>query len=98
MNLLAIEILLAAYALKRGWRVTPLLLLALPFALEASEASLASCGSWLGGMFDPAGTGYALAHAVSVVGLVVTCWSTPAELPSRVLGRPRGRSGPLYQI
>ena len=84
MNLLAIEILLLAIALKRGWRITPFVLFALP---------------WLGGMFELTGTAHALAHAVALIGLIVTCWSAPAELPARVLGRAaERRRGPLYQI
>jgi hypothetical protein len=101
MSLLAVEILLAVYALTRGWRVAPLLLVALPITVLGFEPALAS---WLrpgiGDYFDPADTARALAHGFALIGLAVTCWTGPSEAPvALVRSRPRGRrSGPLYQI
>jgi hypothetical protein len=100
MNLLVVEILLAALAVKRGWRIAPLLLVALPILQRAGESALAGLlGPWLGSYFDAGATLAALAHSVALVGLVATCWTGPAELPARGLpGRSRHASGPLYQI
>jgi hypothetical protein len=98
MNLLVVEILLAAFALKRGWRVAPLLLVALPIVEQAGEATLASVlGPWLGGYFDPGATAGALAHAVALLGLVATSWTGPAEVAG-ARRRARRQAGPLYQI
>ena len=101
MSLLVVEILLAALALKRGWRAAPVLLVALPIAAQGCEATLAGpLGPWLGGDSDPGATPRALAHAIALVGLVATAWTGPAELAgARWLARQsRRRSGPLYQI
>ena len=99
MTLLAVEILLAAFALKRGWRAAPLLLVTLPLAAEASQAAFASSLAWLGDYFDPAATARALAHAFALAALVIACWAGPGELPVPMRSRaPRRRSGPLYQI
>jgi hypothetical protein len=101
MNLLAIEILLAVLAWKRGWRAAPLLLVALPIVEQACTALLAHVlGSWLGSYFDPGTTPRALAHTLAIVGLVATSWTGPAELPHvRLLARrARQHAGPLYQI
>ena len=101
MNLLAVEILLAAYALKRGWRVAPFLLVALPLAVhEGAPTLLGHLEPWLGGSFDPAATTCALAHGLALLGLVVASWASPSEVPvSALFPRPSPRrSGPLYQI
>lgn len=100
MNLLVVEILLAALALKRGWRTAPLLLVALPIAEQACEVTLAGLlGPWLGSYFDPGATPRALAHAVALVGLVATAWTGPAEVAGvRAHARRSHRSRPLYQI
>ena len=102
MSLTVIEILLAVVAASRGWRVAPVLLVALP--LLASYVDGLAEGllrPLLGGVFDPAGTASALAHGLALLGLAVACWGEPAEGPTaaRRLERPRlRRTGPLYQI
>jgi hypothetical protein len=56
---------------------------------------------WVGSYFEPAGVAKALAHGLSLVGLVIACWAGPAERPTaaHALGRPALRStGSLYQI
>jgi hypothetical protein len=101
MNLLVLEILLAAAALKRGWRVAPLLLVALPIAGRLVEPALAELlAPWVGDYFEPAATARALAHCTALLGLVVTAWSGPSELPIRSgFARPARRpAGSLYQI
>ena len=102
MGLLVVEILLAGYALSRGWRKAPALLVAIPLLTLGFESTFAGLlGPWIGAYFDPAGTARALAHACSLVGLAVACWTDPSEQPTagRTLGRPaRRRMGPLYQI
>jgi hypothetical protein len=99
MNLLVIEILLAAFALKRGWRVAPLCLLALPYAAQAFEHALAaSLAPWIGDYFGPAATTHALAHSVSLLGLVLSCWNRPPEPPAVRWHPLASRSeGPLHQ-
>jgi len=102
MSLLVVEILLAGYALKRGWRMAPALLLLLSVVALVFESTFAGLlGPWIGAYFDPAGTARALAHGVSLFGLAVTCWTDPSEQPvtARMFGRPAARrTGPLYQI
>jgi hypothetical protein len=101
MNLLVVEILLAAFALKRGWRIAPLLLIALPVVEQAGEATLLSVlGPWLGSYFDPGATAGALAHAFALLGLVATAWTGPAEVAGARRRARAGRrpAGPLYQI
>jgi hypothetical protein len=103
MNLLAIEMFLAAFALKRGWRKAPLGLVALPIAVAAFESALSSLlGAWLLEVLAPPGNGRALAHGFALPGLIVTCCAGPSQLPvliSRLLARLSPRdSGPLYQI
>ena len=100
MNLLVIEILLAVLAFKRGWRVAPLLLVAVPILEQASTALVGDLlGPWLGSYFDPGSMPRALAHTIALVGLVATCWTGPVELSrARVLARRARQQGPLYQI
>ena len=102
MGLLVVEIVLALVALQRGWRAAPLLLVALPAAALTFESSAAALfASWVGPYFEPAGVAKALAHGLSLVGLGVVCWASPAERPtaSRRPGRPASRrTGSLYQI
>jgi len=102
MQLLAVEVLLTGFALKRGWRMAPLLLVALPIAVHAFEPVLAGLlRPWIADYFDPTGAARALAHGFALLGLVVTCSAGPSDLPpvARMLARPaRRRSGPLYQI
>ena len=101
MSLLAVEMLLAVYALKRGWRLPPLLLVALPIAVLGFEPAIAGwLPSGIADYFDAAGTARALAHASALLGLAVTCWTGPSEGPVALArSRPaRRRSGPLYQI
>jgi hypothetical protein len=102
MSLLVVEIVLALVALQRGWRAAPLLLVALPAAALAGESVAAALlAPWVGPYFEPAGVAKALAHGLSLVGLVVACWAGPAERPTspRVLGHPAlRRTGSLYQI
>jgi hypothetical protein len=101
MNLLLLEVLLAAAALKRGWRAAPLLLVALPLVARLGEPTLAELlGPWVADYFEPAATAHALAHCGALLGLLVMAWSGPAELPRRRgLAQPaRRRTGPLYQI
>jgi hypothetical protein len=98
MNLLVLEILLAAAALKRGWRVAPLLLVALPIAARLGEPALAALLSpWVADYFEPAASANALAHCVALLGLVASVWAGPSELPGR-RGLARRPAGPLYQI
>ena len=100
MNLLAVEILLAGYALKRGWRIAPLLLVALPFAVRACEPTLGVLlGPWLGDYFEPAATARAFGHAGALLGLILICATRPEAPTARALPRPRPRhAGPLYPI
>jgi hypothetical protein len=101
MNLLVLEILLAVAALKRGWRVAPLLLVALPVAARFAEPALAELlAPWVGDYFEPAATARALAHSAALLGLVGTAWTGPSELRVRGgLARPARRTaGSLYQI
>ena len=102
MSLLVVEILLAAYALTRGWKKAPALLVGLPIVVLSFEPVFAGLlGPWIGEYFEPAGMARTLAHGLSILGLAVTCWTDPSEQPTaaRMLGRPaRRRTGPLYQI
>jgi hypothetical protein len=98
MSLLAVEILLAALAIKRGWRYAPVLWVAMPFAASGAAPVIGTMlAPWIGDYFDPAATMHALSHAFALIGLAVACWAGPDELPS-----PRGRrvasARPLYQI
>jgi hypothetical protein len=98
MSLLAVEILLAALAIKRGWRYAPVLWVAMPFAASGAAPMIGRMlAPWIGDYFHPAATVHALSHAFALLGLVVACWARPEELPS-----PRGRriapARPLYQI
>jgi hypothetical protein len=102
MSLLVVEIVLALVALQRGWRAAPLLLVALPGAALAfgSPAALL-LAPWIGPYFEPAGVAKALAHGLSLVGLVIACWGGPAERPTVARGpggRGQRRTGSLYQI
>jgi hypothetical protein len=86
MSLLVVEILLAIVALRRGWRFAPLLLVALSGAAFA---------------YQLAGVAGAVAHGLSLVGLLIASWAGPSERPTSAgaLGRPAlRRTGPLYQI
>ena len=95
MSLLAVELLLAALAIKRGWRLAPLLWVAVPFAAAGASPVLGGVlAPWIGDYFDPAATVHALSHAFALLGLVAACWAGPGEVPSR---RARAE-GPLYQI
>ncbi len=102
MSLLVVEILLAIVALQRGWRVAPVLLVALPALTVSFESAAAELlAPWVGSYFEPAAVAFAFAHGLALVGLAVACWSGPAEklTTARVLGRPRlCRTGSLYQI
>lgn len=101
MNLLVVEILLAAVALKRGWRIAPFLLVALPIAAQASEPTLAGLlAPWVDAYFEPAATARTLAHCAALLGLVVTVWAAPSELRGAQRATRPGRRpvGPLYQI
>jgi hypothetical protein len=98
MSLLAVEILLAALAIKRGWRYAPVLWVAMPFAASGAAPVIGTMlAPWIGDYFDPATTVYALSHAFALLGLAVACWAGPDELQS-----PRGHrvasARPLYQI
>ena len=98
MSLLVVEIVLVLVALRRGWRIAPLLLVALPIGgLAFASVAAPLLAPWAGSYFEPAGVANALAHGFSLVGLAVACWTRPAERPSasRTPGR---RTGPLYQI
>jgi hypothetical protein len=97
MSLLAVELLLAGLAITRGWRLAPLLWVAVPLAAAGASPVLGSVlEPWIGHYFDPAATVYALSHGFALLGLVVACWVGPAELPSR--RRVARAEGPLYQI
>ena len=101
MSLLVVEIVLALVALRRGWRVAPLLLLALPsaaFIFPSAAAPLLA--PWVGPYFEPAGVAKALAHGLSLIGLVIACWAEPSErLTRRVPAGPaQRRATSLYQI
>ncbi|MEN8160479.1 MAG: hypothetical protein ABFS41_10450 [Myxococcota bacterium] len=97
MSLLAVEILLAALAIKRGWRLAPLLWVAVPFAAAGAAPVLAPAfAPWIGDYFDPAATVHALSHAFALLGLAVACWAGPAGLPSG--RRVAHAEAPLYQI
>jgi hypothetical protein len=102
MSLLVVEIVLALVALRRGWRIAPLLLVVLPIAaLAFGSAAAPLLAPRVGPYFEPAGAANALAHGLSLVGLGVACWTRPAERPtaSRAPGRPASRrTGSLYQI
>ena len=102
MSLLVVEIVLALVALRGGWRAAPLLLVALPVAaLAFGSAAAPLLAPWVGPSFEPAGVVEALAHGLSLVGLGVVCYASPAERPtsSRRPGRPASRrAGSLYQI
>ncbi len=98
MSLLVVEILLAALAVKRGWRLAPLLWVALPFASGAAPALGGILGPWIGDTFDPAATVHALSHAGALLGLAIACWAGPAELPSSGRRRIQRAGQPLYQI
>jgi hypothetical protein len=106
MGFLIIEGILAAFALKRGWRIAPFALVALPLATYFfEEAFAAALGPWIGTYFDPANTARALGHGVALVGLAITCWTDPSEAPTaakqdkRAPQRPaRRRSRALYEI
>lgn len=102
MSLLLIEIPLAILAFRRGWRRTPALLLALPFAMLASESAVAGLLlPIVDGYFDPAGTARALAHGAALIGLLVTAVTDPSErIPRAHAMAPAKarRTGPLYQI
>jgi len=99
MSLLVVEILLAGYALRRGWRVGPALFIALPVLVIASSSTWASLlGPWIGAYFDPAGTARALVHGFALLGLAVMCWTDPTEKPGVRRTPARRRTGPLYQI
>ena len=105
MGFLIIEGILAGFALKRGWRVAPFALVALPLAAYFFEEALAGLlGPWIGTYFDPAGTTRALGHGVALVGLAIACWADPSEGPTaakrgaRPTRRPARRTRPLYEI
>ena len=86
MSLLMVEIVLALVALRRGWRVAPLLLVA------ASTAAF---------LYAPAGLPAGVAHGLALVGLLAACSADPAErLTPRSARGQRGlrRTGALYQI
>ena len=54
MSLLVVEILLAAYALTRGWRKAPALLVGLPIAVLSFEPVFAGLlGPWIAEYFEP---------------------------------------------
>ena len=98
MSLLAVEILLAVLAIKRGWRYAPVLWVAMPFAASGAAPVIGrTLAPWIGDYFDPIATVHALSHAFALLGLAVACWAGPDGLPS-----PRGHrvasAGPLYQI
>ena len=98
MSLLAVEILLAALAVKRGWRYAPVLWVALPFAASGAAPVIGRMlVPWIGAYVDPVATVHALSHAFALLGLAMACCAGPDELAS-----PRGRrlasTGPLYQI
>jgi len=102
MSLLLVEIPLALLAFRRGWRVVPAFLLALPLLVLAFESGIAG---WLlplvDGYFDPAGTARALAHGLALLGLGLTSFLDPSEeLASiRASSAPKTRrTGSLYQI
>jgi len=97
MSLLAIELLLAALAVKRGWRLAPLLWVAVPFAAAGASPVLGSMlAPWIGDYFDPTTTVYALSHAFALLGLAMACWAGPSEIPVRQ--RVMRQTAPLYQI
>src|SRR5262245_9272279 len=100
MSLLVVEIVLAFVALQRGWRAAPLLLVGAPLAVLAFESTASLFfAPWVGSYFDPAGVARALAHGLSLVGLLVACWAGPAERPARARAGARlPRAGSLYQI
>ena len=101
MSLLVVEILLALVALQRGWRTAPLLLVALSALALALASKLAALfAPWVGPYFEPEGVALTLTHGLSLLGLLVACWASPAELPVPALRlrATRRRSGPLYQI
>jgi len=102
MSLLVVEIVLALVALRRGWRAAPLLLLALPMAaLSFASAAAPLLAPWVGPYFEPAGVANALAHGLSLVGLVIVCWAGPSERPSTArvpAGPAQRRARSLYQI
>jgi len=99
MSLLLIEIPLALLALRRGWRVAPLMLLALPFGAAACESVFAALlGPVFGSYFDPAGTVRALAHGGVLVGLAIAAAFDPSERPVRSSSEKPRRAGSLYQI
>jgi hypothetical protein len=102
MSLLLLEIPLAWLAIRRGWRLAPAALLALPLLALAFESSLAATlAPLVGEYFDPAGTARALAHAVALVGLGIAAALEPTErIPvahALAPAKPR-RTGSLYQI
>lgn len=101
MSLLLVEIPLAIFAFRRGWRGAPACLLALPLAVLAFEPSVAAAlQPLLGDYFDPAGTARALAHGAALLGLVVTAIVEPPEglAAARRPAEKTRRTGPLYQI
>ena len=101
MSLLVVEILLAGYAWTRGWRVAPVLFVALPLAVAGFlPESAGPVGRWIGVYLDPASTARAIAHGFALVGLALTCWAALSEpRTARALARQvRRGTGPLYQI
>ncbi len=103
MGFLIIEGILAAFALKRGWRIAPFALVALPLATYLFEEAFAvALGPWIGTYFDPANTARALGHGIALVGLAITCWTDPSEAPTAAKQAPqrpaRRRSRALYEI
>jgi uncharacterized membrane protein required for colicin V production len=102
MSLLVVEILLALVALQRGWRTAPLLLVAFSALALALASKLAALfAPWVGPYFEPEGVALAIAHGLSLLGLVIACWASPDERPTKA--RKRGpsagrRTGALYQI
>jgi hypothetical protein len=102
MSLLVAEILLALVALQRGWRLAPVLLVALPVTVLSFESVAAALlAPWVGPYFEPAGVAGALAHGAALIGLLVACWAGPSEqlTGARRLSRPAlRRTGSLYQI
>jgi hypothetical protein len=97
MGLVLMELPLALLALRRGWRVVPAVLLALPLLVLAyPPGSVALLGPLLGGYFDPAGTARALSHGLALLGLAIAACLDPAERPESAAGGARTAS--LYTI